>query len=243
VSPSAPRGEEVSRPTTYVVDIECIGVPWKSLDEKTHEYLLGRCDSDAEREAIPLRLGLSPGTGRVIVIGMWNVDKGTGGVLVEGRSKGWHDGGPQGYRRFDGDEKELLEAFWKTVAGPHRVVTYNGRGFDLPYLMIRSAMLGVAPSRNFVGQRFSIDPHCDLQELLNFFGAVRTTYSLDYWCRRFGITSPKEDGLEGSLVQSYYDSGRLEEIVQYCCRDVRATAELYCRLRETLLPLYERSRY
>jgi DNA polymerase elongation subunit (family B) len=238
------RGQEATRGGTYVVDIECVGVPWKSLDEKTQKYLIGRADGDAEREAIPLRLGLSPGTGRVIVIGMWNVDRSTGGVLVEGKSRGWHDGGPQGYKRFDGDEREMLEAFWKTVAGQSRLVTYNGRSFDLPYLMIRSAMLGVAPSRNVLGgTRFAVDPHCDLQEVLTFFGATRSTYSLDYWCRRFGITSPKEDGLDGSLVQTYYDSGRLEEIVQYCCRDVRATAELFTRLRETLLPLYERQRW
>lgn len=238
------RGQEATRGGTYVVDIECVGVPWKSLDEKTREYLLGRADGDSEREAVPLRLGLSPGTGRIIVIGMWNVERNAGGVLVEGKSKGWHDGGPQGYKRFDGDEREMLEAFWKTVTGPSRVVTYNGRGFDLPYLMIRSAMLGLQPSRNFLGgTRYATDPHCDLQEVMSFFGATRSVYSLDYWCRRFGITSPKEDGLEGSLVQTYYDSGRLEEIVQYCCRDVRATAELFTRLRETILPLYERQRY
>jgi predicted PolB exonuclease-like 3'-5' exonuclease len=108
--------------------------------------------------------------------------------------------------------------------------------------MLRSALLGVAPSMNLAGQRFSIDPHCDLSDVLTFHGAIGydRTYGLDYWCRRFGITSPKEEGLEGSLVQGYYESGRLEEIVQYCARDVQATAELYQRLQGTLLPLFRR---
>ena len=52
-------------------------------------------------------------------------------------------------------------------------------------------------------------------------------------------------GLPASLrvAEVFGELARLEEIVQYCCRDVRATAELYCRLRETLLPLFDRPRY
>jgi len=227
---------------SYVLDIETVGVPWKSLDDRTREYLLGRGKTDSDKEAIPMRLGLSPGTGRVIVVGMFNLEKGTGGMLVEGKSKGWHDGGPKGFRRFDGDEREILAEIWKMLSRTRRVVTFNGRSFDGPYLMLRSAMLGVPPTLNLAGPRFQLDPHCDLAEVLTFHGAIGhdRSYGLDYWCRRFGITSPKEEGLEGSLVQSYYDSGRLEEIVQYCARDVEATTELYRRLEATLLPLFRR---
>lgn len=225
----------------YVVDIETVGVSWSSLDDKTREYLLGKAGSDAEREAVPGRMGLSPGTGRIIVIGMLNVTAEKGGMFVEGRNKGWCEGGPQGFMRFDGDERELLTEFWRMIGGHNaaRIVTYNGRGFDGPYLMLRSAMLGVAPSRNLVGYRYAVSPHCDLAEVLGFQGAVRTQFSLDYWCRRFGITSPKEQGLDGSQVQSVYESGGLDDIVDYCARDVVATAELYRRLEDTLIPLFE----
>ncbi len=228
---------------TYVVDIETIGVPWKSLDEKTREYLQGRAPTEAEKESVPHRLGLSPGTGRIIVIGMQNLDNGKGGVFVEGKSKGWVDGGPKGFSRFDGDERELLTEFWRMVKGGKRIVTYNGRQFDGPFMMIRSAMLGIMPSKNLAGYRYAVDPHCDIADLLKFQGAVRSSYSLDYWCRRFGITSPKEEGLDGSMVQDFYEKGKLEEIVEYCVRDVVATGELYLRLKETLLPLFEKRSY
>ncbi len=225
----------------YVVDIETVGVPWATLDDVTKEYLQGRASGDAEREAVPRRLGLSPGTGRVIVIGMLNVTANKGGVFVEGRNKGWCEGGPDGFMRYDGDERELLTEFWRMIGGPHagRIVTYNGRGFDGPFMMLRSAMLGVAPSRNLAGYRYAVTPHCDLAEILTFQGAVRSQFSLDYWCRRFGITSPKEEGLDGSRVQEVYEAGGLDEIVAYCVRDVRATAELYRQLEDTLLPLFE----
>ena len=221
---------------TYVVDIETVGERWDDLDERTRDYLLARASNDAEREAVPRRLGLPPGTGRVIVIGMVNVRTGQGGVLVEGAHRDWSQSSIAGFKRFDGAEGELLGQFWKmleTQAG--RVVTFNGRGFDGPFLMTRSAILGVRPTRNLVGNRFRLDEHCDLADVLSFNGAVRTNYSLDYWCRRFGITSPKEEGIDGSRVQDAYEAGRLEEIVAYCARDVIATAELFRRLEKTVL--------
>jgi len=221
---------------TYVIDIETVGTPWSSLDEKTREYLLGRVSGDGERESVPHRLGLSPGTGRVIVIGMLNVSNGKGGVFVEGRAHGWTADGPEGFKRFDGDETELLQEFWRMLgSNARRIVSFNGRGFDGPFLMLRSAMHDVRPSLNLVGYRFSLDPHCDLAEVLSFYGATRERFSLDYWCRRFDITSPKQEGLDGSQVQQVYEDGGIDQIVEYCVRDVMATAALYARLEPTLV--------
>jgi predicted PolB exonuclease-like 3'-5' exonuclease len=110
--------------------------------------------------------------------------------------------------------------------------------FDGPFLMLRSALLGVRPSLNLSGYRYSIDTHCDLAEVLNFHGAVRENFGLDYWCRRFGITSPKQEGLDGSQVQAAYEADGLEDIARYCVRDVVATAGLYAALEKTLLPLF-----
>ncbi|MHC4846122.1 MAG: ribonuclease H-like domain-containing protein [Planctomycetota bacterium] len=232
-----------ARGDTYVVDIETVGTPWKQVDEKTREYLLGRAMTDAEREAVPRRLGLWPGTGRVIVIGMQNISSGSGGgVLVEGEPADWTDGGPMGFQQFVGDERALLTEFWKLVSKAGRIVTFNGRQFDGPFLMIRSAILGIAPSQNLAGYRYSLEQHCDLAEVLNFHGAVRSNFSLDYWCRRFGITSPKEEGLDGSRVQEVYEQGGIDDIAAYCVRDVVATAGLYSALKDTLIPLFSRSR-
>jgi len=227
---------------TYVVDIETVGVPWTSVDDKTREYLLGRAQSDGEREAVQHRLGLSPGTGRIIVIGMLNISNDhAGGVFVEGKSRGWTADGPVGFRRFDGDEREMLEEFWRMLGSGKvgRIVTFNGRQFDGPYLMIRSALLGVKPTLNLVGYRYSFDTHCDLAEVLNFRGAVRSNFNLDYWCRRFGVTSPKEEGLDGSRVQEFYEDGRIDEIAAYCARDVVATGALYEKLADTLVPILD----
>jgi predicted PolB exonuclease-like 3'-5' exonuclease len=104
--------------------------------------------------------------------------------------------------------------------------------------MIRSAQLGVRPSRQLVGYRYDLSDHCDLAEVLTFQGTVRENYKLDYWCRRFDIESPK-GGIDGSQVSRFYRDGRIEDIGEYCLRDVRATAALYRKLRATILPLFK----
>ena len=86
--------------------------------------------------------------------------------------------------------------------------------------------------------RYDQSSHCELMEVFNFQGAVRGNYSLDYWCRRFDIESPK-GSIDGSQVARTYREGRIEEIGEYCLRDVRATAELYRRVEPTLLPLFQ----
>jgi hypothetical protein len=40
-------------------------------------------------------------------------------------------------------------------------------------------------------------------------------------------------------VARAYRDGRIEDIGEYCLRDVRATAELYSKLAPTLLPLFK----
>lgn len=227
--------------STITFDIEVAGFPWDDVDEITRGYLLGRARDEREREALPERMALFPGLGKVIAIGMWNVEADRGLMLLEGPKLE----GPHEWERvpnsdvFRGSEKEVLEKFWEIVGRKRpRLVSYNGRGYDGPMLMIRSAQLGVTPSINLVPYRYDMSSHCDLMEAFNFQGASRSNYSLDYWCRRFDIESPK-GSIDGSQVGRVYREGRIDEIGEYCLRDVRATAELYKKLKTTLLPHFK----
>lgn len=229
-------------------DMETVGVDWDDLDEKTRSYLIDRATRRMAREgrtgsaeAVARDgLGLSPGTGRIIAIGLSNPESGQGALLYEGDG-GWSDA-EDGTRVFRGDEPAMLEEFWQLMERYGRVITYNGRGFDIPYSYIRSALHGIKPSRQLLGNRFSIADHCDLAEVLTFFGAAQERFSLDYWCRRFDISSPKAGGIDGSQVNDFYRQGKLEEIAWYCLRDAVATGELYRLLEENLIDLYARRR-
>jgi len=225
---------------TIVFDIEVAGFPWEEVDEITRGYLLARAKSPEDREAVPERTALFTGLGKVIAIGLWLVEEDRGLILLEGRGEAVHDWEKVARSQIQrGSERELLEAFWKIVTKGHpRLVSYNGRGYDGPVMMTRSAQLGVKPSVNLVGYRYDISSHCDLFDVLSFQGSTRDHYSLDYWCRRFDIESPK-GSIDGSQVGRAYRDGRIEDIGEYCLRDVRATAQLYRKLETTLLPLFK----
>ena len=68
------------------------------------------------------------------------------------------------------DEVELLTAFWDVAKHYDEIVTFNGRGFDMPFLYLRSALLNVPiTKKNWLGYRFATEPHCDLAEQFTFY--------------------------------------------------------------------------
>lgn len=226
-------------PQPIAFDIEVAGFHWDEVDEITRGYLLQRAKTEEDRASAPERTALYPGLGKIIAIGMWNLEKDRGMCLLEGKHAE-----VQEWKRvpssdiFRGSEKELLERFWEIVERKRpRLVSFNGRYYDGPILMLRSAQLGLAPSLNLCGNRFNLTTHLDLTEVLSFHGSWREQYKLDYWCRRFDIESPK-GSIDGSQIARAYREGRIEEIGEYCLRDTRATAQIFRRVEETLLPLF-----
>ena len=224
---------------TVVLDIETTGVAWDSLDDAQKTYLQKHARTDEEREKLPETMSLWPFTGKIIVVAMLNPDTGRGRIWYEKDDGRAEETSSDGLFTFVGDtEPVFLAEFWKAMRRFHRFVTFNGRGFDGPFLMLRSAALGVAATRNLVGYRYSLRPHTDLLEAISFFGASRK-WNLDFACKAFGVDSPKEQGMDGFSVGPYYRAGRLREIALYCRRDVEATAGLYRKLERTLLPALE----
>lgn len=224
---------------TVVIDIETAGLPWDALDDAQKTYLLKNAKTEDERSRLPEMLSLWPFTGRIIVIAMLNPDTGRGRIWYEKSDGRAEEKSADGLFTFIGDtEAVCLAEFWKAMRRFQRFVTFNGRGFDGPFLMLRSAALGIAATRNLVGYRYSIRPHTDLLEVVSFFGASRK-WNLDFACKSFGVASPKEQGLDGFSVGHFYRAGRLREIALYCRRDVEATACLFQKLEKTLLPALE----
>lgn len=225
--------------STIAFDIEVAGFLWEEVDEITRGYLLNRARDEDEREAVPERMALYPGLGKIIAIGMWNLEADRGLMLLEGPEEAEHEWEKvPNSTVFRGDERALLTRFWEMLDRKRpRLVSFNGRTYDGPILMIRSAQLGIAPSRHLVPNRYNISEHCDLLDVFRFMGAWMQRYTLDYWCRRFDVESPK-GSVDGSQVGRLYREGRIDEIGEYCLRDVRATGELYAKVAPTLLPLF-----
>lgn len=219
------------------IDIETVGIPWEEHDPYVREYLI-KGMSEAEAEEEKRRGALSPFTGRIVAIGVVNVDTGRSAALYEVPGKTAIETTKEGDRTFiSGSERGILQKFWDFLGPDDRFISFNGRQFDGPFLMIRSAIHGVKPTRDVVGKRYSFHPNCDLREVLNFQGTVnprQMRFNLDLACKSFGIESSKSEGMDGRSVETLYRAGRYEDIARYCLEDVRATAELYLKLSDTI---------
>ena len=216
-----------------VFDIETLGFPLESFDEKQQEYLLKFAKTEDERTEAVQKLALTPLTGHIIAIGMLNPESRHGKVLFHSDTTDFFSS-EDGLMEFvSASEKEMLEEFWKTITHFDQFITFNGRSFDCPYVMLRSAILGVKPARNLLPYRYSHQEHCDLLEQLTFYNSVRK-FNLDFYCKGFGIKSPKDDGITGLDLGPLFSAGKFREIAEYCAGDVQATAELYQRWFESL---------
>ena len=209
-----------------IMDIETVGEDFETdFNDYEKEYLLKYATSDEEREEFKLKTALSPLTGKVVTIAYWQSDQKKGQVeTVSETEKDFET--DEAKFHFVKTEKELLERFWKIILKHPLLVTFNGRGFDVPFLLIRSAVNQVTPTRNLMPYRYDAKIHCDLADQMSFYGALRSPKSLHFFTRAFGIKTPK-DAMEGKEVTNYYKAGRHKEIAEYCLKDVIATGLLY----------------
>ena len=242
---------------TLVFDIETTALPLENFDDAQQEYLFREADKltdatakTAKRGEIAKFMSLWPFTSQVVCIAMLNAETQRGQTIYV--SDDFEDGQTEdplaaSKPREDGmkfipcaDETELLAQFWDVAKKYDSVVTFNGRGFDVPFIYLRSALLNVPISKkNWLGYRYATDPHCDLAEQFTFYsvsgrdGAARR-FNLDFYCKAFGIESPKSHGVTGMDVGALLAAGKFRDIAEYCLRDVRATVELYKIWRERL---------
>jgi DNA polymerase elongation subunit (family B) len=233
---------------TLVFDIETSALPVEAFDESQREYLFrdaAKLDDLPAREAreaeIRMQMNLWPLTAQVVCIAMLNAEKARGKVLfiADDFEPDGLPSGPVEYAPMM-DETELLTAFWEIAKHYDSIVTFNGRGFDVPFLYLRSALLNVPISRkDWLGYRYQVAPHCDLAEQLTFYGVsgregAGRRFNLDFYCKAFGIDSPKSHGVTGMDVNDLVREGRFREIAEYCLRDVQATVSLYNVWKERL---------
>ncbi|HEY3862586.1 MAG TPA: ribonuclease H-like domain-containing protein [Verrucomicrobiae bacterium] len=226
-----------------VFDIETTGLPLDKFDEGQQEYLFRDAQNlpepaqrEARRAEIQRFFSLWPLTGQVVCIAMYNVDSQRSKILFLGNQN-------QAPARREApslvefvpceSEAVLLNEFWNVAVHYETVITFNGRTFDVPFIYLRSALLDVKISRrDWLGYRFQVDPHCDLLEQLTFYnvsgrdGAARR-FNLDFYCKAFGVPSPKSQGITGMDVSRLIAEGRTWEVAEYCLGDVLATAKLY----------------
>ena len=127
-------------------------------------------------------------------------------------------------------EAALVREFWRRAEHfGGCLVTFNGRGFDLPVLELHALRHGIAAPIHFSQRaRRADDNHLDLQDFLTNRGDFRIRGGLNLLLKSIGL--PGKTGIDGAQVQELYEAGRLEEIHRYCRSDVIQTYFLFLRV-------------
>ena len=131
------------------------------------------------------------------------------------------------------EEPGILEEFARVLndRGP-TLVTWNGRGFDLPVIAMRCLRYGISLPRYYgdrdVRYRFSPEGHLDVMDFVADFGAAKPS-KLDVVAKLCGM--PGKVGVDGKDVGPMMHAGKLASVQAYCLCDVAQTAGVFLRVQ------------
>lgn len=137
----------------------------------------------------------------------------------------------------------IARKFWKgwVAHGQPTLVTFNGRGFDLPVLELAALRFGISVPQWFNASgsqyqqprnRFNTTAHLDLQDLFSNQGAMQLNGGLNLMARLVGGAGKMHT--QGDMVQELWERGERERIDDYCQTDVLDTYLLFLRSRVML---------
>ena len=128
----------------------------------------------------------------------------------------------------DGDEKKMLEKFWELAKDANLFIGHNVIDFDMRFIYQRSIIKGVQPTRDLTFARYRSSPMYDtMREWAKWnFGP---SIGLERLALAMGVPTPKE-GIDGSQVFDFYKKGKVQEILDYCKRDVDTTRAVYRKM-------------
>ncbi len=134
---------------------------------------------------------------------------------------------------------EMAKLFWDMVENRYKnasMVTFNGRGFDVPLMELMAYRFGLTVKRHFKDKwagryRFGTK-HIDLQDWISNFSAIRVNGGLNMLAKLLG--KPGKMSTKGDDVYGLYLQGKMEQINNYCMHDVLDTYFVFLRTRVLL---------
>ena len=135
------------------------------------------------------------------------------------------------------NEKDLLQDVQKLLRRVGELgfflCGHNVKGFDIPMLAKRMIINGLEPSK--ILPSYDTKPWevkaIDTKEIWQY-GAYSAIGSLDLMCACLDIPTPKDGPINGSMVhEAYWGGGRLQEISEYCDKDVEVLVDAIMKLK------------
>lgn len=127
----------------------------------------------------------------------------------------------------DKNEAQMLQEFWEIAEGANLFIGHNIIDFDMRFIYQRSVVNNVRPTLDLSFARYRNSPMYDtMKEWVKWsMGSV----GLEHLALALGIPTPK-DGIDGSQVYDFYKRGKINEICEYCKKDVEATRLVYKKM-------------
>ncbi len=230
---------------TLIVDIETKAEKWSDLPGITRSALthwIDKRDYSEEEKAkkrndVQSRLSLSPFTGSIISLSVYDVDRKNGAVYYVSDSAD-ESFSVDDFTFKQRTEKEILEDFWEGAKSYNIFVTFNGRSFTIPFLYHRSVMNDIKPTVDIARQRYllrqNLPYHVDLIDEFTFYGGMSHRPSLQLLCGAYNIENTSL--LAGEDIETAFSEGRFREIAEKNAGDVAAITKLYKKWYDNLAP-------
>ena len=163
-----------------ILDIETAGYDFDSLTESQQEFILRYAEKEKEEEVkIEKRdeairyLSLYPFTSKIITLGLLNIESGKSNILYLDNQSDEYENEDNTVKYKSFSEEEILQVFWNYIKKVDTIVTFNGKNFDLPFIMLRSAILKVKPVFNLMNLKKNKITHIDLQDSLCYHNIIK----------------------------------------------------------------------
>ena len=131
-------------------------------------------------------------------------------------------------------EEKFLREYWERLAMYDMLIGFNSFSFDSKILLLRSAVYGVEIPFKFDRKRYSTTGnHIDIRMVIQDWNAFEHG-KLDFFLNMFGLEG-KTEGMDGSMVQDYWNEGLHDEIGKYCLQDCKATFQLFQKIKRYFL--------
>ena len=199
------------------LDLECIP---PDKNDPVHQEKLASCTEEEYRG-----LALRGEYAQILCIGLI-VEDTDGRIIHRGVL-----GRDRETMKFHLDEARTLRAFWRLLRNfnprSDLLVGFNILDYDLVVLKQRSIRHQIRPTCCIPFARYRAQPVFDV---MWEFAAWRHRISLDELARAMGMTSSKQNGVDGSKVYDLFLEGRHQEIADYCLADVELTRLLFRKI-------------
>jgi len=220
---------------TLIFSIETVASDWGLLSANAQKLLKRKKPSGQKLEEYKAGLSLSPLTGQIVSLAMYDVERNLGAVYCVGAGSDIKD---ESFMYKVRSEREILEDFWEGACRYDTFVTFNGRSFAWPFLNHRSAINKISPSIEIDKHRYLINQglpyQIDLLDELTMYGAMRPNQSLQLFLAAYDIAyKSKYQSLD---IAKLYKAGKFGGIAEKNSADVLSIMELYEVWQEYFAP-------